>query len=169
MGYTTTFQGQFNLDKPLTEAHAAYLKRFSETRRMKRRNVDWLHQQPDPLRIALWLGVGEEGCYYVGSEAPAGQDFNSPSVLDPNSPPADQPGLWCKWTPTEDRTGIQWNQQEKFYDYVEWLEYLIEHFLRPWGYTLNGRVRWRGEEFDDIGTLVVDDNVVSKHEWEGGL
>jgi hypothetical protein len=168
MGYTTTFQGQFNLDKPLTEAHAAYLKLFSETRRMARDEfkTDLL---PDPLRQAVGLPVGEDGCYFVGSDDVCGQDFGHPSVVRPNDPPYRQPGLWCQWVPTEDRTGIEWDRGEKFYDYAEWLEYLIDHFLRPWGYTLNGRVRWRGEDFDDIGTLVVEDNVVSKHEWEGGL
>ena len=30
MGYTTDFQGAFFTDKPLTDAHATYLKAFSE-------------------------------------------------------------------------------------------------------------------------------------------
>jgi hypothetical protein len=169
MGYTTTFQGQFNLDKNLTEAHAAYLKRFSETRRMSRKNETALRHLPDPIRERVFLPVAEEDAYFTGSADRYGQDFNHPTVLDSNRPPKGQPGLWCRWVPTEDRTGIEWNQREKFYDYAEWLEYLIEHFLRLWGYTLNGQVWWRGEEFDDVGTLVVEDNVVSKHEWEGGL
>ena len=38
---------------------------------------------------------------------------------------------------------------------------LIEKFLKPWGYTLNGQVEWSGEESGDLGLLVVKDNVVS--------
>jgi hypothetical protein len=36
MGYHTEFDGEFNLDKPLTVAHANYLEKFAHTRRMKR-------------------------------------------------------------------------------------------------------------------------------------
>lgn len=45
-------------------------------------------------------------------------------------------------------------------NYVEWLEYLIQHFIAPWGYKLNGAVVWHGEDSDDIGRIVVTDNVV---------
>lgn len=39
MGYTTEFQGQFDLNKPLTQELANYLNNLSGTRRMKR-NLD---------------------------------------------------------------------------------------------------------------------------------
>ena len=53
-----------------------------------------------------------------------------------------------------------WDGSEKFNKYVEWLEYLIEHFLGPWGYRLNGKVTWAGEDESDVGTIVIVDNVV---------
>jgi len=70
------------------------------------------------------------------------------------------PGIWCQWVPTDDGKFLEWDTGEKFYNYVEWLEYVIE-MLKPKGYVLNGEVRWRGEEFDDIGTIIVRDNDVS--------
>ena len=55
---------------------------------------------------------------------------------------------------------LRWNGVEKFYDYAEWLDYLIAHFLAPWGYTLDGTVTWQGEELGDVGRLVVTRNDV---------
>ena len=36
MGYTTTFEGEFRLDRPLSAEQRAYLNAFSATRRMRR-------------------------------------------------------------------------------------------------------------------------------------
>jgi len=69
-------------------------------------------------------------------------------------------GSSCQWVPTDDGTALQWDGNEKFYDYVEWIDRLISRFLRPWGYEVNGEVRWRGEDFDDMGTIVVTKNKV---------
>ncbi len=142
----------------LTPEHAAYLKQFNDTRRM-RRDPAKARLLSDPIRIAVGLPVGEEGEYFVGGKGDGGQDEDD-SILDYNEPPGDQPGLWCGWRPNEDDTAIVWDGGEKFYYYVEWLEYLIERFLAPWGYLLNGRMDWQGEEDDDRGTILVRDNRV---------
>jgi hypothetical protein len=187
MGYTTDFFGSFQLDKPLSIAQRDYLTMFSETRRMKRdaskiptltgktkgrifndstddaKNVHCLD-----LLAKVGLDVGPEGAYYCGTGS-YGQGEDS-SVVDYNWPPTGQPGLWCQWVPTEDGTGIEWNGSEKFYEYVKWLEYIINHFLKPWGLTLNGEVEWQGEEREDRGMIIVKDNVVTtkkaKVTWE---
>ncbi len=158
MGYHTSFNGQFELDRPLSKEHSEFLQQFAETRRMKR-NAEKTAQRPDPFRIAAGLPVGPDGGYFVGEEGFAGQD-NGPDVVDHNRPPSGQPGLWCQWVPNRDNTAIRWDGGEKFYSYVEWLEYLIEHFLKPWGYTLNGEVEWEGEDQGDVGKIVVENNVV---------
>ena len=41
-----------------------------------------------------------------------------------------------------------------------WLVLLIEHFLAPLGYVLNGEVSWTADESDDLGTIFVKDNAV---------
>ena len=75
---------------------------------------------------------------------------------------ANVPGIWCDWAPSKDGKAIEWAENGvSFYSYDEWLTYLIKHFLHPWGYTLNGTVRWLGEETGDTGTLSVRDNVVT--------
>jgi len=108
MGYTTWFNGEFNLDKPLTVEHKEVLDNLQKDRH-------------DPEEL---------------------------------------PGYWCQWVPTNDGTAIVWDDGEKFYNYVEWLEHIIENHLKPWGYVLNGAVSWSGEDDDDSGTIYVKDNAI---------
>ena len=91
-----------------------------------------------------------------------GQDHDD-SIEDYNSPPVGQPGLWCQWVPTDDGKKIEWNLGEKFYKYDEWINYLIENFLDPWGYSVSGQVEFQGEEPDDYGYIEVVDGKVRKH------
>ncbi len=145
MGYTTDFKGQFNLNKPLTPEDRTFLLNFSETRRMAR-NVEPKY--------------GVEGEFYVDGGGSFGQERDA-SIIDYNRPPRTQPGLWCHWVPTENGNGLGWNGTEKFYYYVEWLEYIIKNFLAPKGYMLSGTVEFQGEDVVDHGWIVVKDNVVS--------
>lgn len=108
MGYTTTFNGRFTLDRPLTIAQAEELRAFADAD----------HRE----------GVGGT------------------------------PSNYCQWVPSKDGAGIEWDQNEKFYGYVEWLELLIDRFIKPWGYVLSGRVEWQGEEGKDQGVIHVKDN-----------
>lgn len=74
------------------------------------------------------------------------------------------PGLYCQWVPTADGEGLEWNGNEKFYDYVMWLEYLIENFFKPWGITVSGSVRYQGQDIEDNGVIEVNNNVVELKE-----
>jgi hypothetical protein len=76
------------------------------------------------------------------------------------------PSYWCQWIPNEGATAIVWDETEKFYNYVDWIKYLIEKYLSPWGYELNGEVEWHGDEYGDIGKIVVEHNVVKILEGE---
>jgi hypothetical protein len=155
MGYTTNFDGSFAVTPPLLDRHRAWLKEFSRSRRCK-----WkLDRIPSDANSSVGLGVGSDGGFYVdGGTNPAFAD-----VLDYNTPPDGQPGLWCQWTPTEDGGAIVWDEGEKFYYYVEWLEYLINTFLEPWGYKVNGEVEWSGEDAYDLGKIVVTNNIVQEY------
>ncbi len=159
MGYTTEFNGKFSLSKTLTLAQFNYLRAFSQTRRMKR-NESMLVGKPDPKRAAVELPLGSDAEFYVGEESDFGQ-VRSPDVVEYNEPPCTQPGLWCQWTPTDDGNGIEWNGGEKFYDYVEWIKYVNERFLKPWGIGLRGCVAWRGEDFHDAGEILANDGEIS--------
>ena len=165
MGYTTDFDGVINIDPPLNEKEIKYINKFSDTRRMNRRN----------------------GPYYVGGTGMCGQDREE-DVIDYNSPDPSQPGLWCQWVPADietdemgepvSATGIEWDGNEKFYNAAEWMQYIIDHFIGEnplaklnnpehfdflQGHTLNGEIFADGEEADDHWKIEVKDgNVTTK-------
>lgn len=165
MGYTTEFAGQIMLDKPLSAELKEFFETFLQTRHMKR-DVSKIQGEKLKSSIHNLIGfpVGEEGEFFCDPEAEnMGQD-HTPDVTDYNNPPKNVPGLWCGWTFGKDC--IEWDGAEKFYDYVEWLEYIINTFLKPAGYVCNGSMKWRGEDFNDMGVIEVKDNVVTTRELQ---
>lgn len=183
MGYTTEFKGYFKIEPPLEKAQVKYLRKLAGTRRMQRDEVE-VAKLPDPLREAVGLPVGYQGEYYVGAKGFAGQD-NDPSIKDFNQPAGSvpwtgdqswearekihqdnmkegrgQPSLWLQWLVNQNGDRLRWDKGEKFYRYGQWLSYLIERFFKPWGRTLNGVVTYQGEDFDDRGRIVVENNAV---------
>lgn len=168
MGYETTFIGVIAVDPPLNQPEIAYLRRFAQSRRMLR----------------------GRGPYYCGTGF-GGQD-QEPDIQDYNQPDPGQPNLWCKWEPTDDGRGIQWNGWEKFYDAEKWMLYLIRTFLSPgaslagelaarvdnryyapefehftFDHTLDGLIDAEGEEEDDVWQLVVRGGEVVVRSDEG--
>lgn len=142
MGYTTEFDGQFDLNKPLTEGDAEFLIKLSDSRRVARN---------------MGEEYGTQGEYFVDGGVNA--ELFKETVIEHNTPPSSQPSLYCHWVPTQDKSGIVWNGVEKFYQYTKWLQYLID-WLSPRGYVLNGSVDWFGENSHDRGTLIVTNNVL---------
>jgi hypothetical protein len=190
MGYTTDFEGSFKLSRPATDTEFTYINTFSNTRRMKRdvNKLMELHKGEfgHPTRPENPYGI--DGEFFVGGKGWAGQDQDD-SIIDYNTAPGQlgyvkyqrqktldeikrkinngecQPGLWCQWILT-DNEELQWDGNEKFYDYVEWLKYLINNFFEEWGIKLNGEVTWIGEDSNDRGKIVVEDNKVRIFEME---
>lgn len=109
MGYATDFSGQFRFNKPLSRKQETYLKAFSETRRMDRDPL-LVSSLPDPKREAVGLPIGRSAEYFVGENGVCGQDRDS-SILNYNDPPASQPGLWCKWIPTDGGDELIWSRE----------------------------------------------------------
>ena len=143
MGYTTEFEGKFNLNKKLDDDTFKLLNGLATTRRMKR-NVE---------------GFGNEGEFFIDGLGFCGQD-NDITVIDVNKPPTTQPSLWLQWIPTEDKMSIEWDGNEKFYHSLEWIKYLIDTILKPRGYILNGTVYCQGEEENDTWNITIDENEV---------
>jgi hypothetical protein len=134
----------------------------------------------DPNQVYGYMGE-----YFVGGGGSMGQaqddsiiDYNSASgeigwqdykgdwVLKQklqdqlNKDSLKQPGLWLQWELSSDGTELSWDGNEKFYHYIEWLQYLIQHFFEKWGIKLNGEVQWQGEDSSDFGKIIVTDNVI---------
>lgn len=190
MGYHTEFGGEFTIDPRLTNEQVQYLHRFRHTCRMRRdERLAAQLPDPERIAVGLPVGhegayfVGGTGPFGQDSDESV-VDQNTP----PGTPDVPgrcsgsewqsayatfceersrriankiaQPGLWCQWAPSEDGSELAWDEGEKFYGYVEWLEYLVHHFFEPWGRKLSGEVWWRGEQDDDRGVIYVRDNEV---------
>lgn len=176
MGYTTEFTGEFVVDRPVEEDLLLYIQNFCEVRHMKY-DVEKIKADFPNWEDFCYRGdLGREGEYFVGEVSV----FKSPDrkyykrfsqrdlhlfydkyAIDQNNPPTGVPGLWCQWEiPDDKRDVIRWNGTEKFYHYGNWLHYLIEHFLAPNGYKVNGLVMFRGEFIDDVGFIFVNDNKI---------
>lgn len=193
MGYTTDFSGSFKLNRPATATEIAYINAFANTRRMGRNvaqlmailkgekglpyvfnttieqnkhikaleksglNVSVTPKTNKDTRTAEEI-YGVEGEFVIDDEATG--------VLDYNTPPKTQAGLWNHWVLSKDGKTLHHDGGEKTYYYTEWLTYMIENFFKKWGIILNGEVTWTGEDRDDIGKIVVTDNKVEILEGE---
>ena len=112
--------------------------------------------------------MGPYGLYYVGPENACRGIIDFESIIDLNSYTPEElaeirkkwtaPGYWCDWHINEKTGVVEWNDSEKFYNYIEWLKFLVDNFFEPAGYKLNGEIFWEGEERDDNGVIVVKDN-----------
>ena len=162
MGYTTDFNGTLKFNKEVTEELKNFINNFSNSRRMERNNEKIKEVFPDWENQCYKGNLGREGEYFIGGNGFKGQGEDQ-SIINFNYPPITQPGLWCQWI-INDNGELEWDGGEKFYCYVEWLEYLIENFFDPEGYILNGIIGYQGESFDDYGDIVVIDNDVTVNE-----
>jgi hypothetical protein len=183
MGYTTDFDGSLKISRPLTQKQTKYINAINATRRMKR-DVNKLmdtykgkHGNPSAKDKTNAQEVyGHQGEFFAKDDGDFGQGDDG-TVLDHNCPPGQvgfaqgrvakgQPGLWCQWGVNEDGDVLQWDGGEKFYNYIEWLEYLIKNFFIPWGRKLNGEIYWYGEDRDDCGKIKVRNNEVFTFEGQ---
>ena len=159
MGYTTWFTGGFEFDKPVSEEFANYINKFADVRHMKRDVEKIKSLCPDWEKYCFNGNLGPEGQYFVGGDEISERVNLDTSILDHNWQPKPQPGLWCQWV--IEGNELVWDQGEKFYEYEEWLIYLIDNFIAPSGYMLNGEIEFQGEDEDVFGTIRVVNNEVN--------
>jgi len=136
MGYTTDFEGSISVTPPMKPELITFLNKFANTRRMNR----------------------TKGPDYVD-----GPDFGE-DIINHNTPPEGQPGLWCQWIPSEDGTEISWDGEEKFYLSPQWMKYIIDRYLVPAGHTCNGEIEAFGEDPEDRWKIIVRNNHVTTAE-----
>ena len=148
MGYTTWFEGGLTPNKPFKKEFINYINAFSE-KRHEPRDVEIIKRSdPDWAKHCLDGNLGPYGMYYVGS-------FDEEIIDRSAAKGYTCPGYWCDWHINEKTGVVEWNDSEKFYNYVEWLKFLVDNFFEPAGYKLNGEIVWEGEERDDNGVIVV--------------
>lgn len=159
MGYTTDFFGSLSFNKPVEEWLVKYINQFSEVRHMKR-DVSMIKEKFPNWRDLCFRGVlGVDGEYFIGGGMNFFNDPPDDTIVNHNMPPHTQPELWCQWI-IDDYGNLAWDGGEKFYEYVEWLKYLIDNFFAPLGYSLNGEIEFQGEDYEDFGTIFVENNLV---------
>jgi hypothetical protein len=172
MGYTTEFKGVgFWTEPQLRPEHRAFINAFAERRHM---TLDASKIEAGPTRSAVGLDAGDHGINVLGDDTLEGDKLDMGSrinrsdyIVDYNRVPPGVPGLWCQWV-VDDQGNINWDGNEKFYNYLEWLSFLMERYLKPWGYTLEGTVDWQGEDDDDFGRIIVSKNeITSVFQWRG--
>jgi len=74
----------------------------------------------------------------------------------------DYPGYFCQWILSKDRMHLRWDLGEKFNDYAEWLQWIIDEICTPAGVLLTGRVEYQGDDVGDHGFLVIKDGQVER-------
>ena len=155
MGYTTWFEGELTPNKPFKKEFVNYINAFS-AKRHEPRDVEIIKRSdPDWAKHCLDGNLGPYGMYYVGS-------FNEGIVDLSSAKGYTCPGYWCEWFINERTGAVEWNGAEKFYEYTDWLIFLIENFFEPAGYILNGEFIWIGEDSEDRGKISVVNNKVSE-------
>ena len=158
MGYTTDFSGSFAITPAPTPEFTKYINDFSEHRHMVRDPEKVKALFPDWEAQCFKGELGDECEFFVGGGGFFGQDHDE-SIINYNREPKNCPGLWCQWI-IEDGE-LRWDEGEKFYNYTDWLRYLIKNFFAPEGYTLNGVVGFQGEDDEDRGEITIEDNQVT--------
>ena len=153
------YEGLISLDRQLSEEHAAYLVAFTESRHMRRDPLGIVATYPDPIREKAGLPLGVDAGYFVGGTTAS--EWNSPPP-DWLVPPAGQPENWCSVALSADSMGLEIAKQVSTKYVMEWLVYIIDHFLEPWGYIANGQMKWWGSSMGDTGIIVVNNNKVSR-------
>lgn len=160
MGYTTWFEGGLTPNKPFKKEFVNYINDFSE-KRHEPRDVEIIKRSdPDWAKHCLDGNLGPYGMYYVGDfdEGVIDHSFNKGIIDHSLAKSYTCPGYWCDWVINKNTGMVEWNDSEKFYNYIEWLKFLVDNFFEPAGYKLNREIFWEGEEREDNGVIVVKDN-----------
>lgn len=76
------------------------------------------------------------------------------------SPGEDLPAYMDVFDISEDRTTILPDEDESCYGLRLCLVLLVEHYLAPLGYVLNGEVSWDADDVNDRGSIFVKDNLI---------
>ena len=156
--YNTTFIGAFKINKKLDKYVANLINGITTTRRMKR-DISKLAKKFNISNELAQMKYGIDGeFYYDTSDFKKFGQSNDNTIIDINSPPGDQPGLWCQWYYFEDANEIRWDQSDYFYNYVEWIKYIIEKILKPRNYNLDGKIKWKGDDPCDKGEIQIKSN-----------
>jgi hypothetical protein len=163
MGYSTDFNGDFNITPQPSEE---FSDKFNEWKDSRRVAIDVTKLPSDVLvnssKYTIFGDIGKDGSLLIGQDS-----MNAPHVPNYNSP-GSMPGLWCQWE-IDSEFNLAWDGGEKFYHYIDWLYWLIENIFEPQGFTLNGECEWCGEEREDYGVIRITNNKIEYSDFGSGF
>ena len=163
MGYTTYFEGGFSFNKKISNRLKDYINGFANTRHMLY-NTEKIKKDYEFYRIFTYDGnLGENGCL-INDTKRLLDGFKSEYVLDYNNNGV-CPSLWAQWIVSDDGTELVWDGGEKFYEYDKWLVFYINNFFKKEDIILNGVSYYFGEDSQDAGFLIVDNNKVYMYNY----
>ena len=166
MGYTTDFDGTLKVvfeTKEGRDEAVRLVNCLSKTRRMKRDLTKIKDKLDKPIEE-----YGIDGEFYCPEkDVDLIKGAEDPSIVDINTPPSTQPGLWLDWImrPEGDNVAyIEWDHQEKFYNYIPWLKYIHNKIIRKNdGKIVDGYIIWSGEDAEDNGIIIGhNDSIIVK-------
>jgi len=68
---------------------------------------------------------------------------------------------YCPWEAGSGGRSIVPSEHECPRDFEEWITWIVEKFLAPYGTIVNGEVTWYGEEAPDCGKIRIVDNKIT--------
>lgn len=167
MGYSTNFYGELKI-----------MPSFKEYDLLN----EWLSQRHitfDNKKIEKVLAETGVRCDYVDSDNHLKEDcwnliykpiedleetedtnFDIWSLSNYNEPPFKCPGLWSDWILEKNGSILTWNGNEKSYDMVAWVQFLIKYIFAPNGHTVNGEINFQGEREPDSGKFIFKNNIL---------
>ena len=164
MSYETYFDGVINITPQLPQD---FLTTFNAM--VKRRNNKY--------------GDGEQGSFDQALHGKYGYDGQgSPQPRDPAWPKrhlisetdsegeslSSVPGVYCCWG-LENRkssTDIAESSMDVSSDYIEWLQYVIDHIKQRFPHSrFSGVIDWRGEDSEDLGRILVSPKGIIRTKW----
>lgn len=160
MGYHTDFTGKFHFEKNASREFMEYINAFSHARHVLRNAEEIKHADPEWKKHCFHGDLGEYGEYYADPS-------NAFAMPNENIIQKNVPGYYCEWYMPDTGTLMHNDGTDYYQDYQNWLFFLLRNFIIPDHYILNGSVYWNGEDTEDLGILVIQNNCLYLQHWNG--
>ena len=134
------FEGSFSLTPGLSAAQAAYLRAFLAVQHGFW-PLQYVQQQPDLLRTAVGLPIGEDAALYVGhySNGLKGRHPFTDKHSTSSPGPGGQPHCGnCPWQLSSDGTHLLPDKKKLAAMPLKWLGWLVTNLLSPWRIDIKG-------------------------------
>lgn len=174
MGYHTEIKGGYVVTGNITPSLVSFVNEYNKARHYKVNMDAILLYFPSIVeQHGLNGSAGKNGEFLTLDVYHYGKGFADYNTYNPSCPDS----FWCQWALFDDYDAsdpistcyeinekdalwLKWDGGEKFYEYEEWLRFLILNVFEPNGVLLNGAVITYGEGYADSEYIVVKNNEI---------